>query len=119
VAYSRMVSVALAAAHRLAGRGINAEVIDLRSLRPWDAETVLESVKRTGHAMVVEEAWRTGAFGAEVASVIQEQAFDYLDGPVARVGGAEVPLPYARDLERAAIPSEDSVVRAVEAALGI
>ena len=119
VAYSRMVLVALAAARRLAEQGIDAEVIDLRSLRPWDAETVLESVKRTGHAMVVEEAWRTGGFGAEVASVIQEQAFDYLDGPVTRVGGADVPMPYARDLERAAIPTEESVVRGVEAALGL
>ena len=119
VAYSRMVPVALAAAYRLAEQGVNAEVIDLRCLRPWDAETVLESVKRTGHAMVVEEAWRTGGFGAEVASVVQEQAFDYLDGPVTRVGGADVPMPYARDLERAAVPTEESVVRGVEAALGL
>ena len=119
VAYSRMVLVALAAARRLAEQGIDAEVIDLRSLRPWDAETILESVKRTGHAMVVDEAWRTGGFGAEVASVIQEQAFDFLDGPVTRVGGADVPMPYARDLERAAIPTEESVVRGVEAALGL
>ena len=119
VAYSRMVPVALAAAQQLAERGVSAEVVDLRSLRPWDSETVIESVKRTGHAMVVEEAWRTGGFGAEVSSVIQEQAFDYLDAPVARVGGAEVPMPYARDLERAAIPSEDSVVKAVEVALGV
>ena len=118
VAYSRMVRVALAAADQLATKGVDAEVIDLRSLRPWDSDTVVESVKRTGHAMVVEEAWRTGAFGAEVASVIQERAFDYLDGPVARVAGADVPTPYSRDLERAAFPSEESVVKAVEAALG-
>jgi pyruvate dehydrogenase E1 component beta subunit len=118
VAYARMVAVALAAADRLAEQGVDAEVIDLRSLRPWDSETVLESVRRTGRALVVEEAWRTGGFGAEVASVIQEEVFDYLDGPVGRVGGVEVPMPYARDLERAAIPSEETVAQAVLDALG-
>ena len=118
VAYSRAVHTSLAAAEQLAKKGINVEVVDLRCLRPWDAETVIESVKRTGHAMVVEEAWRTGGFGAEVASVIQEQAFDFLDAPVARVGGVEVPMPYAGDLERAAIPSEDTVVQAIEVAIG-
>ena len=118
VSYSRMVQVALDAAEELAGRGINAEVIDLRSLRPLDIETVLESVKRTGHALVVEEAWRTGGFGAEVASQIQEYAFDHLDGPVGRVAGAEVPTPYSQPLEMLAIPSRESVIEAVEAALG-
>ncbi len=118
VAYARMVAVALAAADRLAEQGVDAEVIDLRSLRPWDSETVLESVRRTGRALVVEEAWRTGGFGAEVASVIQEEVFDSLDGPVGRVGGVEVPMPYARDLERAAIPSEETVAQAVLDALG-
>jgi pyruvate/2-oxoglutarate/acetoin dehydrogenase E1 component len=117
IAYSRMVPVALAAAERLAEDGIDVEVIDLRSLRPWDADTVLESVRRTGRAVVVEEAWRTGGFGAEVASTIQERAFDYLDAPVGRVGGADVPMPYARDLEQAAIPSEESVVKAVRDSL--
>ncbi|MCH7706030.1 MAG: hypothetical protein IIB33_03175, partial [Chloroflexi bacterium] len=90
---------------------------EMASLRPWDADTVLESVRRTGRAVVVEEAWRTGGFGAEVASTIQERAFDYLDAPVARVGGADVPMPYARDLEQAAIPSEESVVKAVRDSL--
>jgi len=117
IAYSRMVQVALAAAERLAEDGIDVEVIDLRSLRPWDADTVLESVRRTGRAVVVEEAWRTGGFGAEVASTIQERAFDYLDAPVGRVGGADVPMPYARDLEQAAIPSAESVVKAVRDSL--
>ena len=117
IAYSRMVPVALAAAETLAKEGIEAEVIDLRSLRPWDAETVLESVRRTGRAVVVEEAWRTGGFGAEVASTIQELAFDHLDAPVGRVGGADVPMPYARNLEQAAIPSEESVVKAVRDSL--
>ena len=118
VAYSRMVQVALDAAEELAGRGINAEVIDLRSLRPLDIETILESVKRTGHAIVVEEAWRTGGFGAEVASQIQERAFDHLDGPVGRVAGADVPTPYAQPLEMLAIPSQESVIEAVKSALG-
>jgi pyruvate dehydrogenase E1 component beta subunit len=117
IAYSRMVPVALAAAQRLAEDGIDVEVIDLRCLRPWNAETVLESVRRTGRAVVVEEAWRTGGFGAEVASTIQERAFDYLDAPVARVGGADVPMPYARGLEQAAIPTEESVVKAVRDSL--
>ncbi|MCZ6790148.1 MAG: alpha-ketoacid dehydrogenase subunit beta [Chloroflexi bacterium] len=118
VAYSRMVQVALDAAEELAGRGINAEVIDLRSLRPLDIGTVVESVKRTGHAIVVEEAWRTGGFGAEIASQIQEQAFDHLDAPIGRVAGAEVPTPYSQPLEMLAIPSLESVVAAVESALG-
>ncbi|MCZ6892167.1 MAG: alpha-ketoacid dehydrogenase subunit beta [Chloroflexi bacterium] len=118
VAYSRMVQVALDAAEELAGRGINAEVIDLRSLRPLDIGTVVESVKRTGRAIVVEEAWRTGGFGAEIASQIQEQAFDHLDAPIGRVAGAEVPTPYSQPLEMLAIPSLESVVAAVESALG-
>ena len=118
VAYSRMVLVALAAAEELARRGISAEVVDLRSLRPLDMDTVLSSVRKTGHAMVVEEACRTGAFGAEVVSGIQEHAFDYLDGPVMRVAGVEVPMPYAQGLEQAAIPTPERVVQAVESALG-
>ncbi|MBI4340483.1 MAG: alpha-ketoacid dehydrogenase subunit beta [Chloroflexi bacterium] len=117
VAYSRMVQVALAAAERLEEQDIDAEVVDLRSLRPWDKEAVVESVKRTGHALVVEEAWRTGGFGAEVASTVQEEAFDYLDGPVGRLGGAEVPMPYNREMERAAIPGPEAVVQAVRKAL--
>ncbi|MBI4200119.1 MAG: alpha-ketoacid dehydrogenase subunit beta [Chloroflexi bacterium] len=118
VAYSRMVLVALAAAEELAKRGINAEVVDLRCLRPLDIETVLQSVQRTGRALVVEEAWKTGGFGAEIASQIQERAFDSLDAPVLRVAGADVPMPYSRELERAAIPGPAAVVQAVETALG-
>lgn len=117
IAYSRMVQVALRAAQLLEEQGIDAGVIDLRSLRPWDKGTVLETVKKTGRALVVEEAWRAGGFGAEVASVIQEEAFDYLDGPVGRIGGVEVPMPYSRDLERAAIPSPDQVVHEARRAL--
>ncbi|MBI2172048.1 MAG: alpha-ketoacid dehydrogenase subunit beta [Chloroflexi bacterium] len=117
VTYSHMVQVCLAAAQALEALDIDCEVIDLRSLRPWDRETVVESVKRTGHALVVEEAWRTGGFGAEVASTIQEEAFDYLNGPIGRIGGTEVPMPYNRELERAAIPSPERVVEAVRKAL--
>ena len=118
VAYSRMVQIALAAADKLADEGVNAEVIDLRSLRPWDAETVLKSVRRTGRVAVVEEAWRTGGFGAEIASTIQDQAFDYLDAPVVRVAGMDVPTPYSRVLEQVVIPNEDAVVKAVNDVLG-
>jgi pyruvate/2-oxoglutarate/acetoin dehydrogenase E1 component len=118
VAYSRMVLVAMAAAEELAKRGINVEVIDLRTLSPLDMETVVTSVKKTGHAVVVEEAWRTGAFGAEIVSGIQEHAFDYLDGPILRVAGADVPMPYSQSLEQIAVPRPDDIIQAVEQALG-
>ncbi|MBI4570913.1 MAG: hypothetical protein HY723_03100, partial [Chloroflexi bacterium] len=112
IAYLRMVPVALRAAERLADEGIEAEVVDLRSLRPLDMDTVLASVRKTGRTVVVEEACRTGGFGAEVASRVQEEAFDDLDGPVLRVAGADVPMPYARELERAALPSEQQIAAA-------
>ena len=114
VSYLRMVHVALQAAEELAREGIEAEVVDLRSLRPLDMDTVAQSVKRTHRAVVVEEGWRTGGFGAEVASGIMSQAFDYLDGPVERVAGKEVSMPYNRDLEQAAIPNHREVVQAVK-----
>ncbi|MBI4307919.1 MAG: alpha-ketoacid dehydrogenase subunit beta [Chloroflexi bacterium] len=115
VSYLRMTQVALRAAERLAKEfQIEAEVVDLRTLRPLDTETAVESVKKTNRCVVVEEAWQTGGFGAEVASRVQEKAFDHLDGPVARVGGKDVPMPYSRKLELAAIPSEDDVIRAVK-----
>lgn len=117
ISYSRMVHVALRAAEELAGEGIEAEVVDLRSLRPLDMDTVVESVMKTNRAVVVEETWKTGGFGAEVASSIVEQAFDYLDAPVARVAGQEVPMPYNRDLEQAAIPQVQDVVKAVKSLL--
>lgn len=120
VAYSRMVHVALEAAELLkTTKGIDAEVIDLRTLRPLDTETVVESVKRTNRAVVVEETWRTGGFAAEVASSVQEEAFDYLDGPVARVGGDDIPAPYASALEAASIPNAQRVVEAIEKHFGI
>ena len=114
VGYSRMVSVALAAAQRLSQEGLEIEVVDLRSLRPLDMETVLESVRKTHRALIVEEVWRTGGFGGEVAAQIQELAFDFLDAPVVRLAGEEVPMPYSRPLEQAAIPDSDRIVRAVK-----
>lgn len=118
VAYSRMTLVALEAAARLAEEGVQAEVIDLRSLRPLDPATVVRSVRKTNHVVIVEEDWRTFGVGAEVASQIYEQAFDYLDAPVQRVATADVPMPYTRPLEQAALPQTADVVKAVRDLLG-
>ena len=114
VGYARMAVVAMRAAEELESRGISAEVVDLRTLSPLDADTVLESVRKTGRAVVVEETWYTGGFGATVVDLIQARAFDSLDAPVTRVAGAEVPMPYSRYLEQSAIPDENKVIRAVE-----
>jgi pyruvate dehydrogenase E1 component beta subunit len=113
VAYSRMAHVAAEVAERLAGEGVSAEVVDLRSLRPLDRETVVASVRRTGCAVIAEDDWLTYGIGAEIAATIQEGAFDWLDAPVRRVAMAEVPLPYSKPLELAALPSADSLVTAV------
>jgi pyruvate dehydrogenase E1 component beta subunit len=113
VAYSRMAHVAAEVAERLASDGVSAEVVDLRSLRPLDRETVVESVRRTGCAVIAEDDWLTYGIGAEIAATIQEGAFDWLDAPVRRVAMAEVPLPYSKPLELAALPSADSLVTAV------
>lgn len=110
--YSRMALVAQQAAEKLAAEGIEAEVIDLRCLRPLDAETVVASVKKTHRALLVEETTRLGGFAGELVSQIQEDAFDYLDAPVGRVAGAEVPMPYSFPLEQMAIPSADDVAAA-------
>ena len=107
-----MVLLAMQAAAKLAEEGIEAEVIDLRSLRPLDMETVVTSVRKTNRAMVLEEDWRQCGMGAEIASRIYEDAFDYLDAPVARLAAAEVPLPYAKNIEREAFPREEHVTRA-------
>jgi pyruvate dehydrogenase E1 component beta subunit len=118
VAYSRMTVVALDVARRLEEeQGISAEVVDLRSLRPLDRETIVNSVKKTGRAVVMEEDWGTYGVGAEIAATIQEGAFDYLDAPVKRVSGVEVPLPYAKVLERAALPSDKHLIRAIRETL--
>lgn len=110
IAYSAMVHVALDVADKLADRGVEAEVVDLRSLRPLDTETIVRSVKKTNRAVVVEESWRSYGIGAEVAARVQEEAFEWLDAPVHRVASEEVPFPYAKKLEQAAMPSAEKVL---------
>jgi pyruvate dehydrogenase E1 component beta subunit len=109
------MSYALKAAEELAKKHIHAEVIDLRTLRPMDTETVVASVKKTGRCVVVEEGWQQSGVGAEVAARIMESAFDYLDAPVARVSGKDVPMPYAANLEKLALPTVAEVVDAAKA----
>jgi pyruvate dehydrogenase E1 component beta subunit len=114
----RMAEVALQAARTLSEEhGVEAEVIDPRTLRPLDLDTILESVRKTNRAVIVEEGWPHGGVGANLATLITEQAFDHLDAPVQRVTGADVHMPYAKRLEQAAIPHEEHVVRAALAAL--
>jgi pyruvate dehydrogenase E1 component beta subunit len=115
VSWSMGMSYALKAAEELAKEGIEAEVIDLRTLRPMDTETVVTSVKKTGRAVTVEEGWQQSGVGAEVAARIMEHAFDYLDAPVLRVSGKDVPMPYAANLEKLALPSAAEVVQAAKA----
>jgi pyruvate dehydrogenase E1 component beta subunit len=109
---------ALQAAEQLATDGIEAEVVDLRVLRPLDTRTILDSVRKTHRAVIVDEAWRTGSFAAEVSAQIMEGAFYDLDGPVARVCSAEVPIPYPKHLEDAALPQPDKIVDTVRRMLG-
>jgi pyruvate dehydrogenase E1 component beta subunit len=118
VAYGGTLATALEAAERLAADGVEADVIDLRTLRPLDHVTILDSVRRTHRAVIVDEGWRTGSLAAEISARITEQAFYDLDAPVARVCSAEVPIPYAHDLEAAALPRADAVIDAVRAAVG-
>jgi len=115
VAWSHAMIHALEAAEALAGDGIEAEVIDLRTLRPLDAETIVTSVRKTGRCVVVEEGWPQAGMGAEISARIMEEAFDYLDAPVARVSGKDVPMPYAANLEKLALPSAAEVVEAARA----
>jgi pyruvate dehydrogenase E1 component beta subunit len=114
VAYSIMVGVALQAADALREQGIEAEVINLRSLRPLDTATIVESVRRTNRLVTVEEGWPYAGIGAEIAMTIIEQAFDYLDAPPVRVAGLDVPLPYAANLEKLALPQPAWVIDAVK-----
>ncbi len=113
IGYSRMTHVCLAAAELLEKEGVSAEVVDVRSLLPLDTETIYNSVKKTSRAVVVYEDWRSGGFGAEIAARIGEDCFDYLDAPVSRCAGLNVPMPYARVLELECIPDENDVVAAV------
>lgn len=113
VCYSRMVHVCLKAAELLEKDGIDAEVVDVRSLLPLDTETIYNSVRKTHRAVVVYEDWRNGGYGSEIAARIGEDCFDDLDAPVGRVGGLNVPMPYARVLELECIPNEEDVLAAV------
>ena len=113
IAYSRMSTVALQAAETLAAEGIDVEVIDLRSLRPLDRETIIRSVKKTNCAVMLEDDWLTYGIGAEIAATISDGAFDWLDAPVRRVAMAEVPMPYAKSLEAAALPSLEDALNAI------
>jgi pyruvate dehydrogenase E1 component beta subunit len=118
VSYGRQVNLCMRVADKLEEEDdVSAEVIDVRSIRPLDEETIVESVKKTHRAVAVQEQWRYFGVASEVAAIIQDKAFDYLDAPVERVSGAEVPAPYARNLELAAFPSEDMVADAARRAL--
>jgi pyruvate dehydrogenase E1 component beta subunit len=114
ITYGGTLGKTMQAAERLSQNGIDAEVIDLRSLRPLDTQTIVASVKKTHRAVVIDEAWRSGSFAAEVSAQIMENAFDDLDAPVARVCSAEVPMPYAKHLEAAALPKTDEIVSAAQ-----
>ena len=120
IAYGRQVNLCLRAADTLEEEdGVSAEVIDVRSIRPFDEDTIIQSVQKTHRAVTVQEQWRWFGVASEVAAIIQEGAFDYLDAPVQRVSGAEVPAPYARNLELEAFPSEKQVTNAARRALYI
>lgn len=118
IAYGGSLPKALAAAELLAADGVAAEVIDLRTLRPLDDATLLGSIARTHRAVVVDECWKTGSLASEIAARLAEQAFYDLDAPIARVCTAEVPIPYPRHLEQAALPQPDSIAAAARGALG-
>lgn len=114
-AFSRMVGVALEAAAELAKSGIDAEVINLRSIRPFDRDTITESVKKTSRIVSVEEGWGQHGIGAEIAGILMEtDAFDYLDAPLERVTGTDVPMPYAENLERMCVPQVEDIIAAAK-----
>jgi pyruvate dehydrogenase E1 component beta subunit len=117
VAWSRSVQHALQAAQTLAQDGVEAEVVDPRTLRPLDEELIFESVRKTNRCVVVEEGWRYAGFGAEIADRVQRECFDALDAPVLRVTSADVPMPYSRMLEKAYLPQPEKVVEAVQQVL--
>ncbi len=117
VAYSSMLKPTLQVAEELQGQGVSVEVVDLRSLRPLDLAPIVASVKKTNRLVVVEEGWRSYGVGAEVLASVQEQAFDWLDAPIQRVAGKEVPMPYAKNLEKLCVPSEADIEAAIRAVL--
>ncbi len=114
VTYSKMLEISSKAAEQLAKEGIEAEIIDLRTLRPLDMDPVFESFKKTNRAVIVEEGWRSYGVGSEIASRLYEGAFDYVDAPIKRVAQKEVPLPYNRTLEQMGLPQVEDVIRAVK-----
>jgi pyruvate dehydrogenase E1 component beta subunit len=115
VSFSIGMTYALKAAEELAKKHINAEVIDLRTIRPMDTQTIIESVKKTGRLVTIEEGWPQSGVGAEISARVMEHAFDYLDAPVLRVTGKDVPMPYAANLEKLALPSVSEIIEAVKA----
>ena len=117
IAYAQGMLVALEAAEQLAKEGVEAEVVDLRSLRPLDMGPAIQSFKKTFRAVVVEEGYRSYGIGSEIAARLQEEAFDYMDAPIKRVAQLEVPLPYARELEQSALINVDRVIAAVKEVL--
>jgi pyruvate dehydrogenase E1 component beta subunit len=117
ITYSKMLETSMKAADQLAQEGIEAEVVDLRTLRPLDMGPVLESFKKTNRAVIVEEGWRSYGVGAEVATRIYEEAFDYVDAPIQRVAQKEVPLPYNRTLEQLALPQIEDILKSVREVL--
>ncbi len=117
IAYSKMLSIALQAAEVLEKEGIQAEVVDPRTLRPLDLNTLAASVKKTGKAVIIEDGWPFAGLGAQIAESLYTRVFDYLDGPIVRVTGRDVPMPYARNLEDAVIPDVERVMAAVRTVL--
>jgi len=115
VAWSMGMTYALKAGEELEKASISAEIIDLRTLRPMDTATIIRSIEKTGRCVVVEEGWQQSGVAAEISARVMEQAFDYLDAPVARVSGKDVPMPYAANLEKLALPSVAEVVAAAKA----
>ena len=115
VSFSMGMRYATQATEKLVAAGVDVELIDLRTLRPLDSDTVIESVKKTGRLVTVEEGWPQGGIGAELSARVMEEAFDYLDAPVTRVTGKDVPMPYAANLEKLALPNVDEVIAAVNA----
>jgi pyruvate/2-oxoglutarate/acetoin dehydrogenase E1 component len=117
VAYSKMLLVALEAAEAMSREGIEAEVIDPRTLKPLDLSTIVTSIKKTGRLVIVEEGWRFCGLGAQIAESVYSTALDFLDAPIRRVTGEDVPMPYSRPLEDAAIPNKARVIEAVKSIL--
>jgi len=112
ISYSKMLLIAEEATRALRGEGVSVELINLRTLKPLDKELIINSVKKTGRVVIVEEGWRFGGFGAQIAETIYSEAFDYLDSPIERVASVEVPMPYASNLEKAVLPDKDKVIAA-------